>query len=976
VKIWEKIWKKPKYIAIAIVVFWLLIVSINFNKVLNVFDFVSEEGTNVSTTSSTESKIGLDILGRFSEVNSTFQLIIHNPNCSIITEEAKHTITQIINNITYNQKIGPYLSPHSPYSSLFDDADDILRMIFSLQWYATQMGFAAIHYIWAGIEYFIVEWIDAYNVTADIQQASTVSEQLTTNYVIQLLQNNNESRYSTDAETFINSFTKSFTYHANINLPNTTSEAMNISKTIVVSNETLFRSFSIDNRQYELLIAISSYFNGSNWSNQDYSFERITKFLFNVNDTSSIDFVKEVFSGGDIEGFVRAKNKYLIPILRKEVSVPSLSEKIVDAFLMQYTNYQEDIESTDTTIITFNLALDHVTESGKGAYLELIRIIPIFQETFSHMEIYITGIDYYVIEISLDYENQLRRTDLIVIITIIVILLLVYRSPILPLIQIFVLAIAFCVSRIFFIGVGNLVGGLASTSLIILSVSLLGSTTDYCVFLIGDYLLNLKKHKQKIPALKATLNRTARSIMISSMALTVGFGALIFSGFPTATGLGIGGALGFLTGMIVSLTLVPSILVLVSDKILIKWKLDLEKFKVPKLSINKALRKVVNNPKKVLAISIIVAAIGTGIFFIVPLDYAQITTAPSFYQSRQGVDAINQHMGTEYISQIMIVFQTPETDPFILENGSLNFESVNHVLDIVNNATVQADVTTVIGLSHPLGESYIESFQNTSFFLKEEIYMLMKNFVMAEETIAIVVFGSQYKEGEELLDDQIVTIRESIEERKEIMNLDQWNAYVTGFAPRLYDTKVEIANIFKLIFALTSLAIVVLLFIFLRKFFMSLRVLVTILISLGLSLGIFAIFSLIFFNGLIYWIVPLMLFGVLTALGLDFDVLFLGVFIHIKKEGKDSKSSIVESVEQTMNNISIAGLIMAATYLSLLFTSSIQMQQLGLGLGIGILIDVFVSRIFIVPPAVIITFRENRIKKKTKSTSEGESNEE
>ena len=702
-KILENIWKKPKYLAVGIILFWLLIVSINFNKVLNVYDYVSEEGTNVATGSSTESKIGLDILGKFSDVNSTFQLVVHNPNGSIITEESRQIITQIINNITYNPKIGPYLSPHSPYSSLYDDADDILRTIFSLQWYGTQMAFAAIHYIWAGIGYFDAEWIDAYNVTGSVQQASTISEQLTTNYVMQLLENNNESRYSTDAETFISSFTSSFSYHANISLPNTTSEALNISKTVIASNETLFESFSTDNRQYELLMAISSDFNSSEWNNQDYAFERITKFLFDVNDTSSINFVKEVFANGDLEGFVRAKNNYLLPILRKEVSVPPLSEEIINAFLMQYTNYQTDIETTDTTIIIFNLALDHITEIGKGAYLELIRILPLLKEIFSPMEIYATGIDYYVIEISLDYENQLHRTDLIVIITIVVILLLVYRSPILPLIQIFVLAIAFCVSRIFFVGAGNLVGGLASTSLIILSVSLLGATTDYCVFLLGDYLLNLKKHKQKIPALKATLNRTARSIMISSMALAVGFGALIFSGFPTATGLGIGGALGFLTGMLVSLTLVPAILVLVNDKILTKWKLDLKKLKIPKISVSKALRKAVNNPAKALAIALIIAGAGTGIFFIVPLDYAQITTAPSFYQSRQGVDAINQYMGTEYISQIMVVFQTPETNPFLFENSSLNFEHVNHIVDIAENASIHANVTRIIGLSHTLG---------------------------------------------------------------------------------------------------------------------------------------------------------------------------------------------------------------------------------------------------------------------------------
>ena len=59
---------------------------------------------------------------------------------------------------------------------------------------------------------------------------------------------------------------------------------------------------------------------------------------------------------------------------------------------------------------------------------------------------------------------------------------------------------------------------------------------------------------------------------------------------------------------------------------------------------------------------------------------------------------------------------------------------------------------------------------------------------------------------------------------------------------------------------------------------------------------------------------------------------------------------------------------MAVTYFSLVFTPSIHMQQLGLGLSIGILIDVFISRLFVVPPAVVVSFREGKkgIQKKRK----------
>ncbi|GAG67900.1 unnamed protein product, partial [marine sediment metagenome] len=48
----------------------------------------------------------------------------------------------------------------------------------------------------------------------------------------------------------------------------------------------------------------------------------------------------------------------------------------------------------------------------------------------------------------------------------------------------------------------------------------------------------------------------------------------------------------------------------------------------------------------------------TGIFFLVPTDYAQLSSAPQYYKTKQGYDAINNYMGVEYTSQIIIIFQT------------------------------------------------------------------------------------------------------------------------------------------------------------------------------------------------------------------------------------------------------------------------------------------------------------------------------
>ena len=970
-KFWDKILKKPKIVAISVILFWLLIVSININRIFNVTDYLEDEATAIFPPRYPESIIGRDIISSYSEVNDTFQIVIYNPNGSIITEEIKNTLTQIINNVTHNSNIGPFLSAKQPYSSLFDDADNMLRSILALQWFATQLSFASIHYIWGGLNYFSTEWIDRYNITSDIELSTELSIVQTANYVDTLLENNNETRYLPQVDDFYNLFSKAFNYEANLSLPSTSDEVLELSKTVIQNNNTLFGNYAEDARELQVLLEISSSFNGTRWQDLGYIFSEITNYLFDTNDTFSVDFIQEVYSNGSIEGFVEAKNNYILPLLKREIDIPPISSEIVEAFLKRYTNFDEETDDANATIITFNVALNQLSEKGRGVYLEIMKILPELRELHTPLELDITGLDLYDVELSLDFTNQISKTDLIVIITIVVILLLVYRSPILPLIQMIVLAIAFGFSRLVFILMGKYVVSLDPTSLIILSVSLLGATTDYCVFLMGDYLINLKSEKNKLDAIKLTMKRTSKSIVISSISLTIGFGALMFSRFPLAAGMGVGGAIGFLTSMLVSLTLVPAILILVDEKILTKWKLVIPKMKkIPRFSIINQVRKAVKNPKKVLIVAFIIIIIATGVFFIVPTDYTQISSAPESYYSRQGLDAINRHMGPEYTSQIVILFETPNTDKFLLENQSLNFASINNLLEVMNEIEETANITQIVGLSHPFGRPYIESIENISLFVLEETYILMKNYILAESTLCLVVCGSQYIEGDRNLELQIEIIRDTLKVELEERELTEWNSYVTGFAPIVYDAKLDIQKDFNLIFVFASVAIIILLLLFLRNFFMSLRVLITIYASLGLSLGIFALISLIFFGGSIYWVVPLMLYAVLTALGMDFDVLFLGIFLNIKEKHDSTEEALVQSVDQTMHNISVAGIIMAATYLSLIFTSSIHMQQLGLGLGIGILIDVFVSRLFIVPPAVIVS-----LKSKKKEKDEGEKDE-
>ncbi|MHA1352345.1 MAG: MMPL family transporter [Candidatus Heimdallarchaeaceae archaeon] len=954
---------RPEFIAGFTILFWLIIVASNINQVLHLSQHLTDEG-DFSSSASSESRIASNIIAKYQEDNSTFFLIIRNRNgSSILTEEMYKKTAEIEKNITSNRLIGPYLSSSTPYSSIFDTTDNLLRSVLSLQWYSTKFIISSSAIMWGGIEYFCDNWLKYYNDSANLTSSVENADYFTKQFLEEYISDINSSIFLPIMNSFISNFSALFLKNLKFeeNIPSNVSEAISFSSSLISSNKTFFSQIATDSRFLDTLVFLSSSFNINRWNESYYLYLKTSEFLFNSTKKPDVDFINEVYSNGSLTGFVNAKNKYLIPLLRLEKTIPPISEDMIISLLTLYTNYNKTREP-DTMIILFNTALSYKTVNGYDLYKEIIRILPLLQKENPSLEIEVTGFDLFIIELTEDSENQAKKMDIIVIVFLIVILVLAYRSPILPLIQILAIGIAMVVSRSIFILISKTVYPLSSTSLILMSINLLGATTDYSVFLIGDYLLMYEKIKDKKKSIKETLERTAKSIVISSISLAIGFGSLIFSRIPSIRGMGIGGAIGFLSGMVVSLTVVPSCLFLIKQEFLTKWKF--KKKILPKFDLfGKSQKLVLKHPTRVFFAFTIISALCFGLFFITPLDYSQLSTAPDRYISKQGFNLISEHLGEDKLNQIVILYKTPENESFMFKNNSLNIDAIKKVEKTIAELMKNTNFTYIYGVSHPLGKPFSESLENTSYFLYQEILLLTTKFILPDSRYALVTCGSPFKEEDIKLDQQVSIIRDTIKELIDTPQFEDWEILVTGFPVTLVDGKRIIQEDFLLISLMILVSSFILLVFFMKDVFMAFRILLTIVISLGLNLGLFAIFSHIFFGGSILFMVPLFLFSVLISLGLDFDILFLGIFNRLLKKTGELESSIFNSVKQTMSNISIAGIIMMATYFSLIFTNSIQMIQIGLGLSIGIFIDVFISRLFIVPSAVILTSKfEQKLK--------------
>ncbi len=99
----------------------------------------------------------------------------------------------------------------------------------------------------------------------------------------------------------------------------------------------------------------------------------------------------------------------------------------------------------------------------------------------------------------------------------------------------------------------------------------------------------------------------------------------------------------------------------------------------------------------------------------------------------------------------------------------------------------------------------------------------------------------------------------------------------------------------------------------------------------------------------IYWIVPIIVLGLMITLGMDYDI-FLTTRIREEMEhGKPQDEAILDAVEKTGVVITVCGLILAGAFSTLLLTRVPTLREAGLAVALSILIDTFIVRPVLVP---------------------------
>lgn len=509
------------------------------------------------------------------------------------------------------------------------------------------------------------------------------------------------------------------------------------------------------------------------------------------------------------------------------------------------------------------------------------------------MTLQVTGGPAFGADIAASFEGA-DLTLLLVTIGIVALLLIItYRSPILWLIPLVVVALADRLAGLATDEVGTALGLEFDAGII--SVLVFGAGTNYALLLISRYQEELLKTDDHRLALANAWRGTAPAVLASNVTVVLSLATLVFAVIPGTRGLGISSALGLVIALIAVLVALPPVLAVCGRNVF--WPFVPR----PGQSANRKqvwgaiATRVVRRPVvAILAGGVLLAVMATGLFGT-SIGLTQTDKFRVASESASGLETLSEH------------FPAGESQPMIVIANSTAVDQVRTAADIPGVVRV-----TFLGTSDD-GE-------------------LAKLLVTGEP-------GPGTPESLALVEE----LRASVHE---VANAD---AKVGGAVAEDVDARAgnqkDLLLIAPLVLAVSFLVLLVLL----RSMVAPILLLLVNIVSAVAAIGAGSWLSRVLFGqDALDLQVPLLAFLFLVALGIDYTI-FLVHRARSEAASHGTKNGMVRAVAGTGGVITSAGIVLAAVFAALGMLPLVTLGQLGLIVGLGVLVDTLLVRTIVVP---------------------------
>jgi len=528
--------------------------------------------------------------------------------------------------------------------------------------------------------------------------------------------------------------------------------------------------------------------------------------------------------------------------------------------------------------------------------------------------------------ISVDATDLFKGADFTLLIAtvllVLILLLLIYRSPIMAIIPLVGVGFAYLVAS-------PILGWMADNGWIIvdgqaisiMTVLLFGAGTDYCLFLISHYRQELMRESDKWIALRKAFKDASGAIAMSGFTVVLALFSLLAAKYGAYHRFAVPFGLSILIMGIASLTLVPALLSLLGRSSFypfiprteemaqaraVKKGKSYQRPDADRKLGAKVGRLIIAKPWTVVAVCVVVLGALASFAPQIKYTYDLMSSFPEDMPSREGFNVISDAYTPGELAPVTVVASTEGGSP---ELGAA-LAAVNHV-DHVSEPQASAEDPNLLSYSVIFN---INPYSNEAM---ETIPMLRDAAELALTEAGVANAGE--------------------------------HLWIAGQTAMQYDSQQLTNRDNTVIMPLVIVLIMILLIAYLRSIAAMVYLIGTVLLSYVAALGLGWII-LHHFLGIdaIQGAIPLYAFVFLIALGEDYNI-FMISSIWQKKKKMPLRQAIKEGVAETGGVITSAGLILAATF-AVLATMPIQVLfQFGLITAIGVLMDTFIVRPFLVP---------------------------
>ena len=512
-----------------------------------------------------------------------------------------------------------------------------------------------------------------------------------------------------------------------------------------------------------------------------------------------------------------------------------------------------------------------------------------------------------------------------------VILLIVYRSLLLPLIVLSTSMFALCAAllTIWHLAAANVLL-LSGQTQGILFILVIGATTDYSLLYVARYRDELRRTRERWPATLKALRGTLEPVLASGGTVIAGLLCLLLSDLKSNSTLGPVAAIGILFAMAAALTFLPAVLY-AAGRVAFWPRRPHFAPDAPDAGADPSAHgiwgrialAVRRRPRPVWILTALVLALGClGITQLEADGVPQSDLVLAESSARQGQIELGEHFpdGSGSPMQVIVAESSLQaTADRLLDQDGIDSVTITAEDSPSGSAPVTADGIQAQG---PPGTPAPEPTVVDGEVLLQATLTDAADSPAAEQTVRAV---------------------------RADLAAQELDALVGGVTATSIDTNDTSAHDRALIIPVVLVVIVLILMLLLRAILAPVLLILTTVLSFGTAMGISALmFDHVFDFPGADPAVPLFGFVFLVALGIDYNI-FLMTRVREESLAHGTREGVVRGLAVTGGVITSAGMVLAATFAALGVIPILFLAQIAFIVAFGVLLDTFVVRTLLVP---------------------------